>query len=199
MPAHPFETQQRVECGLECPRYLVPLRLPTPTAEPPFEFILDTGADVSLIPIDFAEHFHIQYDRDEVTEAQPVTLTGRLAGHTGLLNARLRVAEAGIDVAFPLPCFFYQSSATTSATTGTPARRMVVRPPGDLDEWEARTLGSTEPAPTGKPLILGRLGFLSRFRVLLHHDRFLLATDNDSLREAISAAPAPPRKPRRRR
>lgn len=198
MPAHHFRTQQRVECGHECPRYLVPLGLPTPTAEPPFEFILDTGADVSLIPLDFAQHFRIPYDRDAVPEAGPVTLTGRLNGHTGLLDARLRVAEAGIDLTFPLPCFFYQSSATTPATTGTPARRTVVRPPGDLDDWETRMLGSTKPAPTGKPLILGRLGFLSRFRVLLHHDRFLIATDDGSLREAVASAP-PPRRPRRRR
>lgn len=195
MPAHRFETQHRVECGLECPRYLVPLRLPAPAAELRFTFVLDTGADLSLVPLEFAEQFRIQYDRDAVPEAHPVTLTGRLAGHTGQVNARLRIAEAGIDVTFPLPCFFYQSSPLAASTTGGPARRMVVRPPGDLDEWEARTFGSTAPAPLGRPLILGRLGFLSRFRVLLHHDQFLLATDDDSL----GSPPSPPRTSRRRR
>lgn len=196
MPAHLFPPEHREECGLECPRYFVPLRLTAENAELEFTFIFDSGADISLFPLDRANHFRLQYERD-LPEARPVTLGGRLDGHTGQFSARLYVPAAGLDVTFPLPCFFYQAPAPAQAATGGPGQRRAVPPARNIEDWEARMLGRGVPSANrrGPPNILGRLGFLSRFRTFLHHERFVVATDDDSLCDEVS----PPAKPRRRR
>ena len=182
MPAHQIRAEVRHECGFECPRYVVPLLLPTRTGERIFEFIFDTGADISLFPLPQVDESGLQYRRDRLPAARPVTLAGSLAGHTGEIEPRLRIGD--IDVTFSLPCFFYDPDPPTASHA--PDR---VAPARDLDNWEQRTAtGSARPTRNPRA-VLGRLGFLSRFRVFAHHERFVVATDDTSLLAELRTPP----------
>lgn len=180
MPAHRIHAEVRYECGFECPRYLVPLLLPTAGPELLFPFVFDTGADISLFPLAWADHLQLRYDRSRLADARPITLAGPLTGHTGEFAARLRVGN--VDVTFPLPCFFYHSPPVAPA--GATRHRSASSPVAGLDDWQSHQAAARPgvPRPSGSPRgVLGRLGFLSRFRVFAQHDRFVVATDDASL------------------
>ncbi len=185
--------------GLTCPRYVIGLRLPFVHREPPVEFVLDTGADVSLYPREAADAQGLVYERRQTTDKDlPTTIRGRLTGQLVEVKARLLVEPNGgdrIDVRFTLPLFLYDSPPADPPARPNGSAAAV---PADEHEWAARQeellRGSGRPATDSgiqRPVVLGSLGFFTRFRSLLTPNWLVLATDDQSLDRAVALVRTP--------
>ena len=178
MPAQSFPMLLRRVYGFECPRAEVPLVVSTIPAEVRINFILDTGAAVTLIPIPVANALAILNEEKETDpQDRPSSFGARLEG----FRTQIKVQLLGRQL--DLPCFFYQPPAAPVAAPpqGTPGRRTAPRPPDTLPEWEERMNshgGEAEAGPaTGPPCILGRLGFLNRHSILIQDRQLIISTD----------------------
>ncbi len=191
MPAHSFQADPRIVCGLECPRYMLPLRLPTATNETVFQFILDTGSDVSLIPADLARAWRLQFSSQDILDASPKTILGKLPGITRVIMAKLHAPDDEMCNEFPLPCFIYETPTTAVESKGSTAAKTIPRSPKDLAEFERMLVDPDYTAsdpPRRSPIILGRLGFCSKFRLFLHGNRCIVGTDDASIRATINSS-----------
>ncbi len=104
------------------------------------DFILDTGSDVSLVPIRFARrHRLIGFDEAAEWVATRTSFQGELHGRWGTLRLRL-AADTRV-----IPCFYYDPNATQ------PSR--LVR---WFDRWVRRST-----RPMEEPRVLGCAGILS--------------------------------------
>jgi hypothetical protein len=161
MPTARFPLDDHEVWGFECPRAFIPVQVQTPGRLVPVSFLLDTGAAVSLIPIPFASVTGIPFDPiSELDESDaPRTLLGRLTGHKGSVTVRL------LDRLVSIPCAFYHPS-NPSPGIGSPGGRSLQHAPRTLDEWAAASKRPTVRIPRSS-IVLGRLGFLNRFRVTI--------------------------------
>ena len=114
-----------------------------------FPFIVDTGADMTMIPARVAKYYHIPFDegrglKPETVRALGGTLSGRMGQVSVLLMGRW----------FNLSCFFYDEA----------------KPPASLSEWQTRTQRALA-RPKSPTLILGRADFIGPFGIeLVNHD-----------------------------
>ena len=94
-------------------------KLPVYSGRPPryqeFECILDTGADVSLVPTYVAEAYHfVGYDRTAPTVAVGISLNGYVEGRWGTLTVRI-----GKSITL-CHCLYYSSVPPRNLTLGGP-------------------------------------------------------------------------------
>jgi hypothetical protein len=183
MPACVFPAEPRRAWDWDVPRYVVPLEFEGDPNPIELQLVFDTGSEVSLIPAALAQHFKLAYSTAGLTTGyKPNTLRGKLTGTAGLVQARMFQPADGFDIRFPLPCFFYQSPPPPVGD-GTPAKQQAPPPNLDLAQFIRTELrGSAKPTKRGNDVcVLGRLGFLSRFRVFAHAARFVVATQDTDL------------------
>jgi hypothetical protein len=121
-------------------------------------FVVDTGSDVTLIPVAFArDHRLVGYDPATVRVPLSTSLNGVLDGYWGQVQIQVHNSVTS------LPCFYYTTVGTGRAVAGEPGRRH--RPNGREDGWFdrfCRTLlafvpGRSHPSSSA-PCVLGRAG-----------------------------------------
>lgn len=115
------------------------------------DFILDTGSDVSLVPIRFARRYRLLgFDEAAVWVSTRTSFQGELNGRWGTLQLRL-AADTRV-----IPCFYYDPSASQ------PSR--VAR---WFDRWVRRSA-----RPMEEPRVLGCAGILGgNLRLVLDGNR----------------------------
>jgi len=111
-------------------------RYPIPEGNSTHRFILDTGSDVSMVPISVARRFgFIGFDESAAWVATRTSFQGELNGRWGTLQFRLPASPRTV------PCFYYDPNAS-----------------GRARWWERWVRRSTRPAED--PLLLGCAGVL---------------------------------------
>ena len=106
----------------------------------PVNFILDTGSDVSLVPIRFARrHRLVGFDEAAVWVATRTSFQGELHGRWGTLHLRL-AADTRV-----IPCFYYDPNAAAPSS----------RVGRWFDRWVRRSA-----RPIEEPRVLGCAGIL---------------------------------------
>lgn len=127
-------------------------------------FILDTGAAISLIPAPVASRRGIVFPAELADlHESPRTMQGRLSGHLG------EIVTTFLDRSLRIPCFFYLPQAEPLAGN--------LRRPGarNVDEWIDEVAG--EGRDLAHPWVLGRLGFMNRFHVLVEPLQTTICSD----------------------
>ncbi|MFO0847847.1 MAG: hypothetical protein U0871_04690 [Gemmataceae bacterium] len=154
--------------GFEAPRADIPLPVDTGRGVLTLPFLVDTGAAVSLIPIPLADAIDLPYPAERGTDdSPPSTMHGRLTGYRGEFSTRI------LGHSLMIPCFFYVPPDRPPEAVGPAGHRTVRRAVADLEDWiravEAGLWadGADDSPLRRQPCVLGRLGFLNRFRLLI--------------------------------
>jgi hypothetical protein len=144
-PIRSFLTRRDLHNGVRCPRPEV--RIPVGVANRPIPldvpFVVDTGADVTLIPITFARAYNlVGYDRGRSIERFQVSFGGFLEGCWG--KVRIFVGAKQTD----LNCFYYLTSTTSGKALWF--------------DRIAKLLPTLRPGrrPKDSPIVLGRADFI---------------------------------------
>jgi hypothetical protein len=141
------------------------------------ECLLDTGADVTLVPAHLAEaHQFVGYNRSAPTAAVGVSLNGYVEGRWGTL--RIRVGER----ATTCPCLYYFSAPPRDIPLDGPrGQRRVAEQATDRWWWRFfRRLYRGQHAQQDSPLILGRAGLVLNHAILVQSD-FVVVSDQPLL------------------
>ena len=157
-----FLTPRKILHGVLCPRpeMKIPIRVATSASSrfTPMPFVIDTGSDVTLIPISVARDYRIVgYELNSAKASLATSINGVLEGYWG--HAEIRLESAVIC----LTCFFYITSMPGRAISGEIGFRH--RPEGQEDKWIDRLCrllvrfipGNSRPS-SDAPLVLGRAG-----------------------------------------
>jgi hypothetical protein len=182
MPQASFTHIPKIVQGFPCgtPRVILPLPWKSKRMVQR-EFIYDTGCAVTLIPQSVADLCGVEYDNSKLAPEKecPKTMAGRLNGYHGKLTLTF------LEQLLNLPCFVYLSMAP-APKPGPPGARQSKKIPSTMAEYEQLNGDETDEEHETR-CILGRLGFQSRFHVVVNSEQTIVSTEP-------LAAPAPPRR-----
>jgi hypothetical protein len=188
MPRLSFPHIARPWQGFRCDQPSVYLPVDTENGTFALRFILDTGSAITLIPVALANRLGVVFPEERAGPNDcPRTLHGRLEGHLGDIQSTFLGQELRI------PCFFYdppppqpshpthQGVVAPPSATGPPGQRRTRRPPPEdedwIEEWIDAMAGAGHESPANRPSVLGRLGFLNRFHVLIERTQTTVSTE----------------------
>ena len=176
MPRLTFPHIPHVRHGYPCPQPRVDMPIDTIHGTFRMRFILDTGAAITLIPTTLAARRGIIFPSEPAEpHDSPRTMHARLTGHLGEIETTF------LDRALRIPCFFYVPPAEPPLAPGDELpdggrrRRAIGRGPRDVEEWIDET--TTGGVGLTHPCVLGRLGFMNRFHVLIEPQQTTVCSD----------------------
>jgi hypothetical protein len=160
--------------GVPCHRPELDLKIRTArgahASERKVRFIVDSGSDVTLIPVHVAKTYQIEFDESKHSTRPVRTLGGSLDGFDGFVHVQL------LGRWYRWPCFFFlpftETYGPSSEHPGQSGSRQHQQPPSSLSEWMQRTFrapGRPKDSVRKKSarLLLGRAGFLASFCIAI--------------------------------
>lgn len=176
MPQQAFPHIPHKKEGFDCPRPTVTIPLDTVRGTTPIQFVLDTGADLSLIPCDLADALQLEYEDSPLPLNRcPRTLHGRLPN---CFVTEVRATFLGRDLRLPV-VVYTPVLAPAPSPAGPPGMRRRERRISSMEEYlsEVEHNENGDDEPSRPPVVLGRLGFLNRYHVLIGDKETLVSTD----------------------
>lgn len=176
MPQASFDHAPKVARGFFCPQPSVTLPIQTRKGEFEVTFVFDTGCAITLVPKPAADALGVEYDKALAGEKDsPKTLTGRMKGHVGTIRTTF------LTCTLEIPCFVYipTNPPKTPLPPGPTGVRTRVREIVTFDDYvkELDRNEESEKQDTQARCLLGRLGFLNRFHVLIDSRQTTVSTD----------------------